>query len=199
MPQQDAVVAITSGTKDMAGVMNLVWDKILPAMKPKPLHGDTENLKKLQIALAGLKLHLQQGSNSSPVAAQISGRKFSFATNDQKLESAALEWDGQNSPAILTLRMNGAEQRIRIGSGAWETGRMTFAADATLPPAEQPVAASGAWAGDTTYKVKLAFYETPFYTTLTLDFSKGSLSLDTEYNIVRRGPAKLPTLTGSPE
>ena len=36
MPEQDAVIAITSGVKDMQGVLNLVWDKLLPAMKPDP-------------------------------------------------------------------------------------------------------------------------------------------------------------------
>lgn len=133
MPQQDAVVAITSGTKDMAGVMNLVWDKILPAMKSKPLRADAENVKKLQTALAGLKSHLQQGSSSSPLAAQFSRKKFSFPANDQKIESAVLEWTGENSPATLTLRIKGAEQRIRVGSGGWETGRMTFAANVARP------------------------------------------------------------------
>jgi hypothetical protein len=64
---------------------------------------------------------------------------------------------------------------------------------------EQSVAASGAWTADAIYKVKLAFYETPFYATLALDFSGGKLSLGTEYNAVRRGPAALPTLMGSPE
>ena len=34
MPEQDAVIAITSGVKDMQAVLNLVWDKLLPAMKP---------------------------------------------------------------------------------------------------------------------------------------------------------------------
>ena len=37
MPEQDAVVAITSGVKDMQAVLNLVWDKLLPAMSPSPL------------------------------------------------------------------------------------------------------------------------------------------------------------------
>ena len=31
MPEQDAVVAITSGGRDMQAVMNLVWEKLLPA------------------------------------------------------------------------------------------------------------------------------------------------------------------------
>ena len=34
MPEQDAVVAITSGVRDMQAVLNLVWDQLLPAMRP---------------------------------------------------------------------------------------------------------------------------------------------------------------------
>ena len=42
MPEQDAVIAITSGVKDMQAVLNLVWDKLLPAMNPAPLATDDD-------------------------------------------------------------------------------------------------------------------------------------------------------------
>ena len=37
MPEQDAVIAITSGVRVMPSVLNLVWDKLHPSMKPAPL------------------------------------------------------------------------------------------------------------------------------------------------------------------
>jgi len=40
MPEQDAVVAITSGLGDMQAVLNLVWDCLLPAIKPGTLAAD---------------------------------------------------------------------------------------------------------------------------------------------------------------
>ena len=36
MPEQDTVVAITSGTRDMQGVLDLVWEHILGPMKAAP-------------------------------------------------------------------------------------------------------------------------------------------------------------------
>ena len=36
LPEQDAVIAITAGVKDMQAVLNLVWDKLLPALKTSP-------------------------------------------------------------------------------------------------------------------------------------------------------------------
>ncbi len=47
MPEQDAVLVITSGVKDMQAVLNLVWDKLLPGMKPAPLAPDDEAANKL--------------------------------------------------------------------------------------------------------------------------------------------------------
>jgi CubicO group peptidase (beta-lactamase class C family) len=195
IPEKDAVVAITSGTKDMAGVMNLVWDKLLPAMRNHRLPADPENSKKLSDALAHLTMHLPTGS-AAPAAAPMSGRKYIFPANDQRLESAALTFGPKGNAATLVLQINGVEQKIVCGDGAWTTGRMTFAPDIVEKAEEQPVAASGAWTEDGVYKAKLIFYETPFYVTFTLKFSGDRLFFDTEYNVVRRGSAQQPQLIG---
>src|SRR5262245_50793268 len=40
MPEQDAVIAITSGTRDMQAVMDLAWEKLLPTFKAGALPAD---------------------------------------------------------------------------------------------------------------------------------------------------------------
>lgn len=40
LPQQDAVISITANTADMQGELNVVWDSLLPALKPAPLAED---------------------------------------------------------------------------------------------------------------------------------------------------------------
>jgi hypothetical protein len=196
MPEQDAVVAITSGTRNMQGVMNLVWDKILPALQSKPLDADEASQKKLAETLAGLTLHPQLGSAAPGVAAKWSGKTFRLFTNDQKLETVALEFSGADNPVMLVTRCNGVAQRIACGKGAWVKGRMAYA-----DFEEQPVAASGAWTADGAYTVKLSFYETPFCLTLDLKFTDDKLLFDCEYNVINAnaGPAKRPQLTGTPE
>src|SRR5215510_1663473 len=52
IPEQDAVVAITSGVRNMQSVMNLAWDKLLPAMKSKSLPEDAGARSKLAAKLA---------------------------------------------------------------------------------------------------------------------------------------------------
>src|SRR3954462_6558419 len=51
LPQYDAVVAITSGVRDMQAVMNLVWDKLLPAMRPDSLAPNPVAQRALQASL----------------------------------------------------------------------------------------------------------------------------------------------------
>ncbi len=78
----------------------------------------------------------------------------------------------------LLLKSAGGEQRIECGKGTWKKGRMAYG---IIP--EQPVAASGAWTGDDTFKVKLCFYETPFIATASLKFSGDEPPFDSQANV----------------
>ncbi len=55
LPEQDAVVAITANTGDMQGELNIVWDKLLPALSDKPLQENPDELAKLKATIAELK------------------------------------------------------------------------------------------------------------------------------------------------
>jgi CubicO group peptidase (beta-lactamase class C family) len=174
MPEQDAVIAITSGVKDMQAILNLVWDKLLPGMKASPLAADDEARKKLQDRLKALALRPLDGSAAAPT---VLGKKFEFPTNDRKLESITLESDGKEGVAVVT-RISGVEQRIACKRGAWQKGRAAWGF-----LAEQPVAASGAWTEDDTFTARLCFYETPFIVTTRLKFTGDEVRLDAESNV----------------
>jgi CubicO group peptidase (beta-lactamase class C family) len=186
LPEQDAVIAITSGVKDMQAVLNLVWDRLLPAMRPSPLAEDETAREKLQRRLKGLALRPQDGS--AP-AAKVSGKKYEFPANDRKLESLALE-DGKDGAVTLVARFGGVEQRIACARGAWRKGRGGWGTLAT-----QPVAASGAWTADDTFTARLCFYETPFIITARLHFSGDEVRCDVESN-VGFGQVRRSTLVG---
>jgi CubicO group peptidase (beta-lactamase class C family) len=188
MPEQDAVIAITSGLGDMQSVMNLVWDKLLPAMQSGPIAANAESQAKLQKTLAGLTLPPQKGSVAKGSAAKLAGKTFEFPANDQKLESIALsEKDGGTE---LTFRSGEKEQTIAVGDGQWKSGKIGYGRFA-----EQPVAASGGWTADDTYTFKLCFYQTPFTLTGTLKLQGDEVAYDSEMN-VNFGPSKLPQMIG---
>jgi CubicO group peptidase (beta-lactamase class C family) len=190
MPEQDAVLAITSGVKDMQAVLNLVWDKLLPAMKSAPLPADDASREKLERTLKALSLRTPQGSGSP---AKASGKTFVFPTNKRKLESITLTSDGKDGAVTLVARVGGVEQKIDCGRGTWQKGRMAWG---TFPA--QTAAASGAWTEDGTFTGKVCFYETPFTITLSLKFVGDEVSFTSESN-VGFGATKDPPLVGKAE
>lgn len=189
MPEQDAVIAITSGTRDMQGVLNLIWDKLLPAMQTSTLQTNDGAQRQLERVLSNLLLPMPQGSTTSPLATKISGRKFVFAANDQKLEAITLEAGTSNGLAFI-VRVNGTDYRLASGHGEWKKGRLAYGA-----LKEQPVALAGAWKTEDTYTAKLCFHETPTSLTADLKFSGDQVFYDAEYNVAF-GPTKQPSLIG---
>ena len=55
MPEYDAVIAVTAGTGDMQGELNLVWDKIIPAFSASALPADPDSDRRLAETPAGLQ------------------------------------------------------------------------------------------------------------------------------------------------
>src|SRR5262249_19195909 len=190
LPEQDAVIAMTAGVRDMQAVLNLVWDKLLPGLKPAALPDDEAARTKLERRLKGLALRLPAGAGSP---AKVLGTRYAFADNRSKLEAITLEGNGEDGSVTLVARIGGAEQRVECGRGVWKKGQAAWDA---LP--RQPVAAGGAWTADDTYTAKLCFYETPFIVTLRLKFTGKELHCASEQN-VGFGPTKRPALVGKAE
>jgi CubicO group peptidase (beta-lactamase class C family) len=189
-PEQDAVIAITAGVRDMQAVLNLVWDKLLPALKPSPLPADDAARTRLERTLKGLALRLPEGSGTP---AKVAGRKYVFPANDRKFESVTLEPGGKDGSVTLVTRIDGTGRRIDCGVGTWQKGR---AAWGRLP--EQSAAAGGAWTSDDTFTAKVCFTETPFVAAVRLKFTGDGVRLESEWN-VGFGPAKDAVLVGKAE
>jgi CubicO group peptidase (beta-lactamase class C family) len=190
LPEQDAVIAITAGVRDMQAVLNLVWDRLLPGLKPAALPDDEAARRKLERKLKGLLLRPPAGDGEP---AKVLGTKYVFEPNRGKLEAITVEGKGKDGGVTLVARMGGAEQRIECGRGAWKKGKAAWEG---FP--SQPMAAAGAWTADDTYTAKVCLYETPFIVTLKLKFKGKELHCDRELN-VWFGPTKRPTLVGKPE
>ncbi|HSB61475.1 MAG TPA: serine hydrolase, partial [Vicinamibacteria bacterium] len=196
MPEQDAVIAITSGLRDMQAVLDLVWEHLLPGMKAAPLPSDEPTRARLGQKLASLSLAPPRGRATSPVARRVSGRVYELPKNDDGLEAVGVEFGRETT---LVVRAGGREHRVPCGSGGeWRRGAALPMGRARLmDEPEYRVAASGAWTDDDTFTVRACFHETPFCATLGLRFAGDALVLDREMNVAF-GPTKRPTLVGLP-
>lgn len=196
MPEYDAVVAITSGVRDMQGVMSLVWNKLLPAMKPDRLPENAGERRKLEAKLASLMVKPQTGEKNSSLAANISGKWFEFPENDRGISAISFDFSSA-TPALLVRTKNG-ELRNPIGMGSWSKSQNSFAngMDKFLGVPDHPLlATSGGWSAGDVFQVKILLYQTPYYSTLTFKFDEGRVLLDTEYNVSFNN-RNLPQLVG---
>jgi CubicO group peptidase (beta-lactamase class C family) len=187
LPEQDAVIAITSGLRDLQAVLNLVWDKLLPGMKTAPIPADDVTQAEMERTLKSLGLRVPANSG---IPAKSAGRTYAFPTNAGKLETIALEYASKDGEMRLVARVDGKERSIGCGHEVWKKGR---AAWGRVP--EQPVAAAGGWTADDTYTARLCFYETPFIATVRLKFSGDEVSYESEMN-VGFGPTRDAALVG---
>lgn len=193
MPEQQSVLVITSGVKDMQAVLNAVWDSLLPALADDWLAEDAAANEKLKKRLAKLTVPPQQGNPGSPSAEKYSGVEYEFADNKLGWDSMRLTFEGGG--ARLRLKAQGQEFEVPIGFGAWKRGGRLPFSDGLTMDAIAKTAATGAWTGDDAYEAKIVFYETPFYANVTFKFADDGATVDSVYN-VSFGAPRMPTLAG---
>ncbi|MGC9468243.1 MAG: serine hydrolase domain-containing protein, partial [Anaerolineae bacterium] len=197
MPDQDAVIAITSGVANMQAVLNLVWDHLLVAMGPERLPEDRDAHAALQAKLESLVLPLQAGATTSVTARKGSGATYDFDENDLGVD--ALRCDFGEETDTLVFGIDGVDHPIVMGHGTWVEGvsRLIGRGPHVWPRDEvYKFAASGGWVDDATYALKTYLYETPFCRTATLTFTDDTVKVEMAFN-VGFGPTEGPTLTGS--
>lgn len=188
MPEQDVVLAITSGTPDMQAVMNLVWKHLLPAFEAEPLPANEVAVQKLNDLLQNRAISYAKGEAESALASTLSGKIFSLESNELGMESISFEFDGSNSE--ITFNSGNGNQSFKAAYGAWEKGQ--FASPGWI---SDEVSVSAAWNSDDQYLLKMVYHETPYIVKLTFSFEEDVLLWDTELN-VSFGPTQLEQLKG---
>lgn len=195
LPEQDTVVAITSGVKDMQVVLNVVWDTLLPALQPGRLAENPAAQKQLTERLAGLSVRTPDGAATSPIIPKIANKVFKFPQNEQGLESITFKPAVAGKGFTLVSRVRGADSRLDCGFREWTRSRGDFGSGLMGLYPDEALAASAAWPGDDTLVVKICATETPFHATLRLRFDGDTLIRDREVN-VGFGGTKQPQLVG---
>lgn len=195
MPEQDAVVAITSGVKDMQAVLNLIWDLLLPALQPRALAVDPAAAQHLENKLASLQVRPAQGAATSALADQILNRKIVFPANDQKLESVKISSADGGKSLTLAARVNGQDVSVPCGHLEWKKGRAPLLGGPLAQFPDEPTAGTFAWSADGACLIKLCAYETPYHTMFTLKVDGDRATMDAELNVAF-GPTKRPQLIG---
>jgi hypothetical protein len=190
LPEHDAVIAMTSGTLDMGGVMNQVWEHLLPAFGPLPLPENKEAATALRSRLTALKMAMPHGVMRSTRATSLSGQRFKLPTN--KVDFDAVTWDFDSDTAKLMIEQNGTPHSLTFPFNRWgtfETGVFNLIDSFVMPHATQRAGGSGAWINDSTYLARVGLPETPYVFDLKFTFnSDGTVEFTPSLNVNRSAP-----------
>ena len=181
LPDQDAVIVMTSENKNMQGQLDLVWKHLLPAMNANTMQAAGLN------RLKSLALHPVQGRKTAPAA---SNKRFKLDANALGLGTAAFTFT-EDACAFTA-----DNHTITCGLGAWKRCEAAFPG---TPPrlisggmpkqtALSKIAASAAWTDDHTLVMQWRYYETPHSDTVTCQFDGDNVTISFLNSITAMNP-----------
>lgn len=178
MPDQDAVIAITSETADMQGELNLVWKYLLPAMHSQPLAADKAEDAALQQHLDALNLPPLLDKKEAPNLAG-NNKTYEFKPNALNIKSATLNITA--NLVRLTLKIDSATYTLNFAHGKWLPGTTDMKGPSLLTGANEDFAflapykvdGSFGWQNDGALQLKLRYIESPHSEIITFNFTEG--------------------------
>lgn len=160
LPEQDAVVAITSGARDSRGTTSTLWEFMLPAFHDAPLDDDSSARGRLVELL---------GSQSVPIfdflptvrepIGSLAGRTFALPFNTLHATSVRLDWE-DDVTRLSVSTSDGHAESVDAGRLEWLPGRTGLWPYEEMESAET-LSRAGA-VDDSTFEVVQQLIETPF-------------------------------------
>ena len=203
LPEQDAVVVITSESMDTKTTMQLVWDGLVPAMTGAALPENSIEQKQLRNDLRALKYDPPKLEVHSTVAARISGKEFLLDKNQFNAKAVSFRFDGDK--CIFTLKEDGKPDiEITNGMNYWiRKGNLKPAPHSLFSlrriDFDSIVAASATWQGENTLLLTWRFIETVHGDSLTCIFDGDQLNIKFLFNVARlqNKPDDRPDISGT--
>lgn len=145
LPHLDLVVTVTACTEDTQGVLDAVWDELLPHLADTSLPANPAALQRLRTSLDEAAAPAQHSSSAPP----NTGGPWTFTHTPTPEHPALRSVVVHRSGAGWLLEIgDGAPLRIPCGDGDW-------------PDATSAWVASGGWAAPGVFQATVVAHETP--------------------------------------
>jgi CubicO group peptidase (beta-lactamase class C family) len=186
IPEKDMVIAITSGTNNLALIMKLVWDIILPnTSKTKLIKNDfAYNTLKKKISL----LSLNPYSEKKPIKPKIKiiNKKFQMESNEQGVKAISFKM-GENEN-FVSIEMENETEIISFSYNTFIRNYLkthlpfTRASRSQILPKSslrykknKKIGSIGTWLNENEFELTNYLYETPVKMTYNFIFSDDAL------------------------
>ena len=184
MPDQDAVLAITSQTDNMQGVLDLAWEHLLPAMHDGALPANEAGLAALREELGGLALPVPAAKASPGMESSVSGKTYALDPNERTMKRIGFAFE--KGTLSLTVEDNYGAHAIPMGVGAWaysETERrgpnlVARAMNSLVGQSPFKVAGAYRWLDDGGLELTLRYIESPHTERFVCRFAGDRIAID---------------------
>ena len=177
LPEQEAVIAMTSGMKKLQPVLDLVWEHLLPGFADQPLAFEEEAYEQLTQMIDSVGYLPMSSEIASEIASQVSGKRFLLEPNKQMYEAAMLEFTADE--CVVTYWTPKGEFQVFCGIGVWKE----CMASLNGPPS--PAAASGCWVSFDTFEMEWRYVTTPFSDRVKCKFDESGVQLEFQHFVGR--------------
>ena len=168
MPEQDAVLIITSESQDLPDDLNQVWKNLLPAFQSKALPANPSGLK----ALTTFNASRQINAPVSSIKAALPTKSYQLGTNPLDFRQLSLDARG----TLTVTSKDSSKHEFHIAQGTWATGKSNLIGPYMLRAARVDLAkkapfdyaGSYRWIDAETLEITLLYFESPHHWTFTL-------------------------------
>ena len=184
LPEEDAVIAITSETPDMQDELNLVWKYLLPAMQVDKSSLNKNDAVALQKRLRLLKIPFPGVADSTFRPTSVSGKAFNMEANSKKIKS--ISFSEKNHIITLTLKTDKDLYALHFGQRKWYEAKTTMLGPslvdlaknhfAGLPPSQ--IEGSYSWKGNSVLEMQLRYIDSPHTLVMTFYFDGDKILVD---------------------
>lgn len=197
MPEQDAVVVITSESHELQDDLNMVWKHLLPAFEKKAFSPNPIAQKQLKLKLSQLQL-VAPAQDKSISTSIWNNPTVPVEKNALNLEQIGFQFIGEKLNLLLT---DNKQQKhlIPAGHGAWAMTETEMpgpyllrAAKANLE-GQSPfkVATSYRWINQNTLEITLRFFESPHHWVWTCHIENNQFKMEVKNSFDRLNTIKV--------
>ena len=200
LPEEDAVIAITSETMDMQAELNLVWQHLLPAMQVDKSTLKKEDAAALKKRSAMLKLPVPAKTDTNFHEPVLGPKKFQLESNSKSIET--ISFNEKNRIITLTIKTKNNNYSINFGGAGWIEGETTMHGPSLVEGAKNhfiglpasKVAGAYRWKAPDMLEMKLRYIDSPHTLIMTFHFENNKLTAEMLDSF--RAPDKKITIRG---